>query len=103
MIKSIALTAAALAAVARAQGDFNALPGCGKVCIPNMLGQAVALGCTGPGDVACLCRTANFNYGIRDCVSQACPQADQGTVRAYAGQVCAGTSLPTPPGERTAD
>ena len=94
-MKSLAILAAALyAGLAHAQADFNSLPGCGKVCIPNMLGLATQLGCTGPGDIACLCKTANFNYGIRDCIAQACPPSDAATVRTYAAQVCAGTSDP---------
>ena len=92
-MKSVSVFAAALfGAVAYAQ-DFNALPGCGKVCIPNMLGQAAALGCSGQNDIGCLCRSANFNYGIRDCIAEACPGTDQGVVRAYAAQICAGKLL----------
>ena len=88
-MKPTTIAAALLAAVAQAQ-DFNSLPGCGKVCIPNMLGQYAALGCTSASDLACLCSKPNFNYGVRDCIAEACPPSDQGTVSSYAASVCAG-------------
>ena len=90
-MKSITIAAALVAAVAHAQSGFDALPACGKVCIPNMLGQFAAFGCSGQADVACLCRAENFRFGLRDCISQACPSGDQGTVSGYAAQICAGT------------
>lgn len=54
-----------------------------------MLGQAQTLGCSSASDVACLCNTANFRYGVRDCIAEACPASDQATVTQFGEQLCA--------------
>ena len=89
-MKSFTIAAALVAAVAHAQ-SLDSLPACGKVCVPNMVGQFAAFGCQSATDVACLCRAQNFQYGMRDCIAQACPPSDQGAVQAYAASICAGT------------
>ncbi|KAH8819093.1 hypothetical protein F5884DRAFT_759439, partial [Xylogone sp. PMI_703] len=43
-----------------------ALPSCGQTCSNNMLAQYSALGCASP-DPRCLCKNANFGFGLRDC------------------------------------
>lgn len=42
------------------------------MCISNMNGKASALGCQA-NDMACLCKSQDYEYGIRDCTTQACP------------------------------
>jgi hypothetical protein len=56
-----------------------------------MLAKAVELGCS-TSDVACLCKNANFAYGIRDCSTAVCASNsnDAATVIAYGQSVCAG-------------
>ncbi|MCJ1472955.1 hypothetical protein MMC13_001604, partial [Lambiella insularis] len=54
-----------------------------------MLGQAQSLGCSSEADITCLCNTKNFQYGVRDCIAQACPPADQGTVTSFGNSICA--------------
>lgn len=58
-----------------------------------MLGQAGPLGCpdvNGQPDVTCLCSNVNFGYGIRDCVSQACPSGtDTGSIITFGLNYCA--------------
>ena len=53
-----------------------------------MLGQAEQLGCSA-SDVVCLCNTANFRYGVRDCIAEACPASDQATVTSFGNSLCA--------------
>src|SRR5277367_1865658 len=38
-----------------------------------MLDKSQSLGCASSTDLACLCNSANFGYGVRDCVFEACP------------------------------
>lgn len=61
-----------------------------KVCITNMLSQAQALGCSSEADITCLCKAQNFRFGVRDCIAQACPPADQATVTTFGNSICAG-------------
>lgn len=42
------------------------------MCISNMNAKASELGCQA-NDMACLCNTKDYQYGVRDCTSQACP------------------------------
>lgn len=59
-----------------------------------MINQAGSLGC-GAGDTACLCRNANFGYGVRDCSNAACQdQSDANTAVAWVNQVCADAGAP---------
>lgn len=50
-----------------------------QMCISNMNAKASELGCTS-GDMACLCKSQNYEYGIRDCTTEACPNDDAATV-----------------------
>ena len=55
-----------------------------------MLGQATNLGCDSSNDPACLCSSADFGYGIRDCAIQACPSGtDLGSIIQYGLDYCA--------------
>jgi hypothetical protein len=40
-----------------------------------MIELAPSLGC-GASDYACLCKNANFQYGIRDCSNEVCGSPD---------------------------
>ena len=63
-----------------------------QTCINNMLGQAKSLGCPNLSNSTpngtCLCENANFGYGIRDCTSESCPQAEQQAVISYGLGYC---------------
>ena len=53
-----------------------------------MLGLAPSLGCSAT-DAACLCRSADFGYGVRDCANEACGDAATAQqVIAYGTQYC---------------
>jgi hypothetical protein len=56
-----------------------------------MLGKAKSLGCNAD-DMACLCASKNFNYGIHDCTVEACPNDNVQQVQAYAQSMCASAS-----------
>ncbi|EME88316.1 uncharacterized protein MYCFIDRAFT_86075 [Pseudocercospora fijiensis CIRAD86] len=85
-MKAAFALAAIGATLAAAQAN---LPQCGQVCIGNMLGLAPSLGCNS-NDAACLCRNANFGYGVRDCANEACANAqDAQSVISYGTQYCA--------------
>jgi CFEM domain len=58
-----------------------------QTCVKNMLGLAPSLGCSA-NDAACLCKNANFGYGIRDCSNAACGEAVASTVIAYGNSYC---------------
>ncbi|KAF5128722.1 GPI-anchored CFEM domain protein [Metarhizium anisopliae] len=59
------------------------LPPCGQTCMNNMIAQYSQLGCRSP-DPACLCKNANFGYGVRDCANGACGAAVAPTVTNFA-------------------
>lgn len=52
-----------------------------------MKDKASDLGCTA-GDMACLCKSEDFAWGIRDCTTQACPNANASQVVAEALNSC---------------
>lgn len=60
------------------------------MCLSNMSQQASDLGCKS-GDIACLCKSDNYKFGIRDCVKEACPSDDAEKVLAMAVAKCPGT------------
>lgn len=68
----------ALAAVAGAQ-DVTSFPNCAQWCIRSMqqANKTEELGCS-DGDNACLCRNANFAYGVRDCSAELCVSSTTG-------------------------
>lgn len=61
-----------------------------SMCLNNMLQKAPSLGCSST-DVACLCKNADFGYGLHDCTAEACGPADVAAIVAYSTQYCAGT------------
>ena len=65
-----------------------ALPSCGQTCFNNMVAQYSALGCASPAP-SCLCKNANFGYGLRDCSNGACGMAAASSVIAYGSSYCA--------------
>ena len=67
---------------------FAALPSCGQTCFNNMVAQYSALGCASP-QPSCLCKNANFGYGLRDCANGACGTAVAPTVTSYGSAYCA--------------
>lgn len=72
---------------------------CFSICLTNMLAKASELGC-GNTDTACLCRNANFVYGIRDCTLAVC-QGDTAKVNQaieFGRSVCAGAGVTDIPG-----
>lgn len=52
-----------------------------------MLAKAGELGCSN-ADAACLCRNANFGYGVRDCSYQACGAEIGGQTVAFGAKYC---------------
>ena len=59
-----------------------------------MLGQAAQLGCAA-NDIACLCKNANFGYGIRDCSIQSCGNVDQANALiSWGNNLCASVNVP---------
>lgn len=50
-----------------------------QMCIKNMNAKASELNCNS-GDLACLCKNKDYEYGVRDCTAQACPNDDAATV-----------------------
>lgn len=54
-----------------------------QTCMNNMIAQYSQLGCPSP-DPACLCKKANFGYGVRDCANGACGAAVAPTVTNFA-------------------
>ncbi|CCC05648.1 hypothetical protein SMACR_09703 [Sordaria macrospora] len=67
---------------------FAALPSCGQACFNNMVAQYSALGCASPLP-SCLCKNANFGYGLRDCANGACGTAAASGVIAFGNSYCA--------------
>lgn len=62
-----------------------------QMCISNMNAKASELGCTS-GDTACLCKSQDYQYGIRDCTTEACPSDDAATVLKLALASCSSMS-----------
>lgn len=59
-----------------------------------MLALAPSLGCP-DAQADCLCRNADFGFGVRDCANQACGDAAAAQqVIAYGTQYCGGGSSP---------
>lgn len=78
--------------------DIASLPFRGQVCFNNMLGQHSALGCPTAGDAACICKNANFGYGVQDCANAACSDMGvAGTVISFEGAYCAKATGTTKP------
>ncbi|KAA8622148.1 hypothetical protein SMACR_09577 [Sordaria macrospora] len=73
---------------ATATTGVAALPSCGQTCFNNMVAQYSALGCASP-EPSCLCKNANFGYGLRDCSNGACGTAAASSVMAYGSSYCA--------------
>lgn len=67
---------------------IGSLPSCGQTCMNNMIAQYSSLGCSS-SQAACLCRNANFGYGIRDCANGACGTAVASTVISFGSAYCA--------------
>ncbi|KAK2067234.1 hypothetical protein P8C59_000992 [Phyllachora maydis] len=87
------------AAASRLVGGQNidSLPGCGKTCINNELGNP-GLGCGASGkDLACLCANPNFGFGVRDCSMSACGPAVAAEVISAASALCATATQPAGP------
>ncbi|RDW56892.1 CFEM protein [Coleophoma crateriformis] len=90
--KTSTTTSATLTAISQ-------LPTCGQTCFSNMLAQYSALGCA-TANPSCLCRNANFGYGLIDCSNGACGTAVASTVIAFESAYCssaiaASTTYPT--------
>ncbi|KAG4444402.1 hypothetical protein IFR05_000167 [Cadophora sp. M221] len=66
---------------------ISALPSCGQTCFSNVIAQYSTLGCSSP-DPSCLCKNANFGFGIRDCANGACGTSVGSTVIAYQSLYC---------------
>ncbi|ODA82688.1 hypothetical protein RJ55_01196 [Drechmeria coniospora] len=73
--------------------SIDSLPLCGQTCFNNMLAQYSQLGCASP-DAACLCKKADFGYGLRDCSNRACGESVASTVIAYGRSWCASATAP---------
>ncbi|PPJ54147.1 hypothetical protein CBER1_01053 [Cercospora berteroae] len=85
-----ASTLLAIGATLAAAQDLASLPPCGQTCIDNMLALAPSLGCP-DAQADCLCRNADFGFGVRDCANQACGDASAAQqVIAYGTQYCGG-------------
>jgi hypothetical protein len=54
-----------------------------------MNNKASELGCKA-GDMACLCKTDDYKFGIRDCTKEACPSDNAEQVLAMAIAKCPG-------------
>lgn len=59
------------------------------MCVDNMNNKASELKCNS-GDMACLCKSDDYSYGIRDCTKQACPDDDSAAVVKKALEQCPG-------------
>lgn len=57
-----------------------------------MNNKASELGCD-TGDMACLCKSDDYKYGIRDCTDQACPGEDTQAVVQNAVSKCPGGKI----------
>src|SRR5271170_3824130 len=56
-----------------------------------MLGLAPSLGCASSTDYMCLCDSANFGYGVRDCSLEACPAGtDTNVIFQFLVGLCSG-------------
>lgn len=59
-----------------------------------MLAQSAELGCRN-NDVPCLCRNANFGYGIHDCSVQACGNVNEANIAiSWGNKLCADAGVP---------
>lgn len=65
----------------------NANPLSQQMCISNMNAKASELGCTS-GDMDCLCKADDYQFGIRDCTKEACPNDDSAKVLKMALESC---------------
>src|SRR5271170_905632 len=56
-----------------------------------MLGLAPSLGCASSTDYMCLCDSADFGYGVRDCSVEACPAGtDTNVIFQFLVGLCSG-------------
>jgi hypothetical protein len=86
-MKSFAIALGALATVVAAQ-EISGLPECGRFCATDMLnGQAAGIGCES-NDLQCLCQSADFMYGLRDCSAATCGPDDARKIIEYGVQIC---------------
>lgn len=111
-MKSVAILACALLGAVHAQ-DISSVPQCGvslpppfvppichaprtenitqQTCIQNMLKEQANLGCppvNGQPDPSCLCKNADFSFGLRDCSQQACGSDVADAVVSYGVAYC---------------
>ncbi|KAK9770189.1 hypothetical protein SCAR479_13154 [Seiridium cardinale] len=95
MKPSQVVTGAFVASVT-AQSYPSGFPNCGIICVSNLVALAPNFDCAST-DYACLCQRANFQYGVRDCANEACPNAgDAQTVITYAVNQCASAGVALP-------
>jgi hypothetical protein len=60
-----------------------------------MLAKATEFGCSAD-DVACMCKTESFNFGIRDCSIESCGNVDQANiVISWGNSLCTGAGVTT--------
>lgn len=64
-----------------------------SMCISNMNDKSPELDCKS-GDMACLCKSDNYSFGIRDCTKEACPEDDSDKVVKLALEKCPGMFSP---------
>lgn len=57
------------------------------MCVNNMNDKASELNCKS-GDMACLCKSEDYSFGIRDCTKEACPSDDAEKVLKMALEKC---------------
>lgn len=62
------------------------------MCLNNMVDLAEDLGCS-RGDMACVCSKVDFEYGIRDCTTEACPNDDVAEALAAGRALCPGDCM----------
>ncbi|KAL1959155.1 hypothetical protein VTO42DRAFT_2660 [Malbranchea cinnamomea] len=77
--------------LAQSQGGIS---DCAQMCLNNMLDLAEELGCA-RGDMACVCANIDFEYGIRDCTTEACPGDDPSAAIAAGLALCPEGSTPS--------
>ncbi|KAL2134062.1 hypothetical protein VTI74DRAFT_1118 [Chaetomium olivicolor] len=93
-MKATVIAALALAGAVTAQEFPSNMPQCGVICGHNVFNQHDQYGC-GAGDVGCLCKNANFGYGIHDCSVQSCPSLeDANIVIGWGNNLCANANHP---------
>ncbi|KAB8075530.1 hypothetical protein BDV29DRAFT_171877 [Aspergillus leporis] len=90
-MKTTILSMVLLAAASMVGADVS-VGECAQMCIGNMNNKASELGCSS-GDLACLCKSDNYAFGVRDCTAQACPNDDSAAVVSAALAACPSGSM----------